>query len=154
MSLLDFQGHTLWSQQQDIGVSALSSKSYLNIPVGTLLSGKDAKSVFVFAELLVGGKPVTHNEHFFQPFKNLSLPRPLIGAEVMRTRAGFRITLSSNRLARDVYLSAPSYAGAFVDNYFDLIPGRQVEVEFRARGAVRLADFRNHLKIRSLADAF
>jgi beta-mannosidase len=154
VSLLDFEGRTLWNQQQDLEVAALNSKSYLNIPIDTLLAGKDPKRVFLFAELLVGGKPVSRNEQFFQPYKNLLLPRPLISAQAVRTPAGSRITLSSDKLARAVYLSAPNYAGFFVDNYFDLIPGRKVEVEFRGNGPVNLADFQKRLTIRSLADAF
>src|SRR2546430_111676 len=58
VSLLDFEGHSLWGQQQHIDVAALTSKSYLSIPLDQLLSGKDPRSVFLFAELLVGGKPV------------------------------------------------------------------------------------------------
>jgi beta-mannosidase len=154
VSVLDFEGHTLWNQEHDIEVAALTSKSYLSIPIATLLAGKDAKSVFLFAELLVGGKPVSRNEHFFQPYKNLLLLRPLISAQVVRARAGFRITLSSDKLARAVYLSAPNYTGVFVDNYFDLIPGRKVEVEFRSNGPVNMADFQKRLTVRSLADAF
>ncbi len=154
VSLLDFEGHTLWHRQQDIQVAALKSKSYLSIPSDSILAGKDPKGTFLFAELLVDGKPVAHNEHFFQPFKNLLLPRPRISAEVVRSRAGFRITLSSDKLARAVYLSAPAASGFFADNYFDLIPGRKVEVEFRTRGPVTLTDFRKLLTIRSLADAF
>jgi beta-mannosidase len=110
--------------------------------------------VFLLAELLVGGKPVSRNEHFFQPYKNLLLPRPRISAETVRTRTGFRIILSADKMARSVYLAAPNYAGSFVDNYFDLIPGRKVEVEFRSDSPVNLADFQKRLKIRSLADAF
>jgi beta-mannosidase len=154
VSLLDFEGHSLWSQQQAIEVAGLKSKSYLTVPIETLLKGKDAKSVFLLAELLVGGKPVSRNEHFFQPYKNLLLPQPRISAETVRTRTGFRITLSADKLARAVYLAAPNYAGSFVDNYFDLIPGKKVEVEFRTGGAVRLADFQKRLTVRSLADAF
>jgi beta-mannosidase len=154
VSLLDFEGHSLWSQQQAIEVAGLKSKSYLAVPIATLLAGKDPKSVFLLAELLVGGKPVSRNEHFFQPYKNLLLPQPRISAETVRTRKGFRITLSSDKLARSVYLAAPNYAGSFVDNYFDLIPGKKVEVEFRTGGAVRLADFQKRLTVRSLADAF
>jgi beta-mannosidase len=154
VSLLDFEGHTLLSRQQDVEISALSSKSYLTIPIETLLTGKDAKSAFVFAELSVGGKPVSQNEHFFQPFKNLLLPRPQISAKAVPAPGGFGITLSSDKLARAVYLSAPNAAGVFVNNYFDLIPGRKVEVEFRARGSVNLADFQKRLAVRSLADAF
>ncbi|HMJ24286.1 MAG TPA: glycoside hydrolase family 2 TIM barrel-domain containing protein, partial [Pyrinomonadaceae bacterium] len=114
MSLLDFEGHTLWSQQQDIEVAAHNSKSYWAIPIQQLLAGKDPKSVFVFAELLVGGKPVSASEYFFQPYKNLLLPRPEISAEAVRTRAGFRIILSTDKLARAVYLSAPDSRGFFV----------------------------------------
>ena len=154
VSLLDFEGHTLWNQQQDIQIAALNCKSYWNIPIDGLLAGKDPKSVFLVAELLVEGKTVSRNEHFFQPYKNLSLPRPQISAESVRTRTGFRVTLSSDELARAVYLAAPNYAGFFEDNYFDLIPGRKVEVEFRTRGPVSLGDFQKHLSIRSLADAF
>ena len=154
VSLLDFEGHTLWNQQQDIQVAALNSKSYWNIPIDELLAGKDSKSVFLFTELLVDGKTVSRNEHFFQPYKKLLLPRPQISVQAVRTQTGIRITLSSDKLARAVYLSAPNYPGFFVDNYFDLIPGRKVEVEFRARGPVNLADFQKRLMIRSLADAF
>jgi beta-mannosidase len=154
VSLLDFGGRTLSNQQQDVEVAALNSKSYFKIPIDQLLSGKDPKSVFVLAELSIGGQPVSRNEYFFQPYKNLSLPRPQITAESVRTPAGFRITLSADKLARAVYLSAPSYTGVFVDNYFDLIPGRKLEVEFRTRASINLADFQKRLAIRSLADAF
>jgi beta-mannosidase len=154
LSLLDFEGHILWNQQQDIQVAALNSKSYWKIPIDELLAGRDPKSVFLLAELLVGGKTVSSNEHFFQPYKNLSLPRPWISAEPARTRTGFRITLSSDKLARAVYLSVANYAGFFEDNYFDLIPGRKVEVEFRTRGPENLAEFRKRLRIVSLVNAF
>ena len=154
LSLLDFDGHTLWNQQQDIEVAPLTSKSYLTVPISTMLAGKDAKAVFLFAELVVGGKTVTSNEHFFQPYKNLSLPRPQVSADVVPTRTGFKIILSSDKVARSVYLSAPGYTGFFVDNYFDLIPGRNVEVEFRTSVAIGLSAFRNQLTIRTMADSF
>jgi beta-mannosidase len=153
-SLLDFEGHMLWSKQQDVIVDALNSKSYLTVPIDVLLGGRDAKSVFLVSELLVDGKVVSSSDHFFQTFKNLSLPEPQISAETVRTREGFRITLSSDKLARTVYLSAPNQKGVFVDNYFDLIPGRKVELDYRTRTAVKLADFQKDLRIRSLVDAF
>jgi beta-mannosidase len=154
VSLLDFEGHTIWNREADIEVAALTSKSYLNIPIDGLLAGKDPKSAFVVAELLVGGQSVSRGEHFFKPYKSLLLPQPQISAAAVRTGTGFRITLSANKLARSVYLSAPNYDGFFVDNYFDLIPGRKVEVEFRRRGSLDLADFQKRLTVRSLADAF
>lgn len=154
VSLLDFEGHTLWNRRQDIQVAALASKAYGSIPVDELLAGKDPKRVFLFAELSAGGKTVSRNQHFFQPYKNLLLPRPRIITSAVRTPTGFRITLSSDKLARAVYLSAPNYPGSFLDNYFDLVPGREIEVEFRTRAPVNLAQFKQRLRIVSLAEAF
>ncbi|HZE69785.1 MAG TPA: glycoside hydrolase family 2 protein [Pyrinomonadaceae bacterium] len=153
VSLLDFEGNKLWGQQQDITVPALNSKSYLTIPLKTLLAGRDPKGVVLFIEVLVDGKPVSSNERFFEAYKNLSIPRPQINFEVARVGTGFKVALSTDKFARAVYLSAP-YAGSFVDNYFDLIPGQKVEVEFRTDATIRLSDFRRKLKIRSMADAF
>ncbi len=154
LSLLDFEGNKLWGQRQDIEIEALKSKSYLTIPIERLLAGKDPKQVFLFAEVLVGGKQVSTNEHFFQPYKNLSLARPQIKAEVVSARGGFKISLSADKFARAVYLSTTNHAGFFADNYFDLIPGRIVEVEFRTAQSIPLNDFRKQLKIRTMADAF
>ena len=154
VSVLDFEGKTLWNKGLDIEVAALKGESYLTVAIDTLLSEKDRKRVFVLAELMVEGKAISRNEYFFQPFKNLQLPRPQISAEVVRTGGGFMVTLSSDKLARAVYLSAPIYPGFFVDNYLDLLPGRKVEVEFRTKGTVSAADFQKQLKVRSLTDAF
>jgi beta-mannosidase len=154
VSLLDFEGNKVWSQRKDIEIAPLNSRLYLTVPINTLLAGKDAKGVFLFTEVLVGGKPVSSNEHFFQPYKNLSLLRPQIDFDVVPIRGGFQVTLSADRFARAVYLSAPNYAGFFTDNYFDLIPGRKVEVQFRTGAAVAPGDFRSKLKIRTMADAF
>jgi beta-mannosidase len=154
VSLLDFEGHTLWSQKQEMEIGGLNSKVYLAVPLSTMLEGKDRKKIFVFDELLVGGKRVSSNEYFFEPFKNLGLQPPQISAAAVRTPAGFKITLSSDKLARAVYLSAGNQAGFFSDNYFNLIPGKKVEVEFRTTTATAVRDFRAQLHIRSLTDAF
>ncbi len=154
LTLLDFAGNKLWSKEDEIEIAARSSGAYSILPLNTLLAGKDPKGVFLFTELLIGGKPVSSNEHFFQPYKDLSLPRPQIETEVVAVRGGFKITLSADKFARAVYLSSPNYPGVFADNYFDLIPGRKAEVVFHPSVATQLRDFRDKLKTRTMADAF
>ncbi|HVQ39751.1 MAG TPA: glycoside hydrolase family 2 protein [Pyrinomonadaceae bacterium] len=154
LSLLNFEGNKLWSQQTDVELAPLNSRSYVTVPVKTLLAEKDGKSVFLLMEVVVDGKVVSSNTHFFEPYKNLSLPRPQINSEVVSVRGGFKVSVTSDKFARAVYLSAPNAAGFFVDNYFDLIPGQKVEVQFRTGAPPSLADFRSQLKIRSMADAF
>jgi beta-mannosidase len=153
LSVMDFNGQTLWDQQQSIEAQSLKSKSYVTVPLTTLLEGRDRKAVFVFVELTSGGQTLSTNSYFFEPFKILTLPRPQLDVQVMPQRGGFKLKVSSDKLARAVYLSSP-YQGAFVDNYFDLIPGRTVEVEFRSSKPVALDQFRQQLKVRSLIDAF
>ena len=154
LSLLDFEGNKLWTQQGNIEIAPRSSRSYLTMPIDTLLTGKDAKGVVLFMEVFVGGKLVSSNEHFFRAYKDLILPRPQIETAVMPVRGGFKVILSADKFARAVYLSSPNYTGFFADNYFDLIPGRKVEVNFRSALPITLNDFRKQLKIRSMADAF
>jgi len=154
VSLLDFAGQTLWSENKAINVAGLNSKSYLAVPINTVLAGNDRKGVFVSAELLVGGKIVSSHLHFFEPYKSLTMQRPQINSELVRTQRGFRVTLSSDKLARAVYLSTVNQSGTFTDNYFDLVPGKRVVTEFRSAASITPAQFREQLKIRSLADAF
>ncbi len=153
LSLLDFEGNILWSQRQDIEIVPLTSKSYLTLAIDTLMAGKDARGVFLFTEVIAGGKRESSNEHFFKPYKELALPRAQIKTDSVPVRGGFKVTLSADRLARGVYLST-NHAGFFADNYFDLIPGQKVEVKFRSRAPIALNDFRRKLMIRTMADAF
>lgn len=154
MSLMDFDGHVLTNNSKGVTIAPLQSNSYLSIPVNTLLQGRESRNVFLYCELVVDGKVVSSNKYFFEPYKKLSMPKPSITSDVMPTRDGFKISLVSDKFARAVYLSASEADGFFSDNYFDLLPGKKVEVEFRTRAPLSLADFRARLKIRSMADAF
>lgn len=154
VSLMDFDGRVLKSESKDLTVAPLRGDSYLGLDAGELLKGRDARTLFLLAELHDGNRVVSTNTHFFRPFKELSLSAPRVGTTVAATRGGFKLTLTTDRLARAVYLSAPGAAGSFKDNFIDLVPGRPAEVEFRASRRTRLEDFRKGLKVRSLVDAF
>ena len=152
--LLDFDGRALTEKTERIVAAPLQSKPYLSLPAASLLEGRDASKVFLHAELFVGGRAASSNTHFFRPYKELALTAATISTEVAPARGGFTVTLSADRLARGVRLAAEGVEGAFTDNYFDLVPGRPVTVEFRAARAVAPADFRARLRARSLAEAF
>ncbi|HKQ54025.1 MAG TPA: glycoside hydrolase family 2 protein, partial [Pyrinomonadaceae bacterium] len=122
VSLMDFDGHVLKSEVKSVTVAPLQSKSYLSLPVETWLAGRDAKSLLLAYELSAGGKIVSANNYFFEPYKNLSIPASQIGTEVLRTRRGFRVTLTADKFARAVHLSLADGDGFFSDNYFDLLP--------------------------------
>jgi beta-mannosidase len=154
VTLSDFNGRMLWEKRQPVNVAPLASRSYLGVPVEELLRGQDASKLFLHCELVSGGKTISMNNVFFKPYKELSIPSPHVTTGVARTREGFAVTLKSDTLARSVYLSTAVLEGTFSDNYFDLLPGAETRVEFRATRATSIEDFRAKLRVRSLSDAF
>jgi beta-mannosidase len=154
VTLFDFDGRALLTTGKDVTVSPLRGDPYMTVFVKDFLGGRDPKEVFLLSELKTGGRVVSTNTHFFRPFKELTLATPRVNTNVAATRGGFQITLTTDKLARAVYLSAPGSDGSFNDNFFDLIPGRPFVVEFRTQSRAKLEDFRKGLKVRTLADAF
>ncbi len=153
LTLMDFSGKTLSAKQTDISVEPLKGKSYFSQPLKEFLGGADDKSSFLLAEVRMNGKTVSQNNLFFRPFKELNFSKPDIRTEIVPFAGGFKISLSTDKLARTVYLAGfPD--GFFSDNYFDLIPGRTVEVEYRTKEKMSVDEFRRNLKVRSLIDAF
>jgi beta-mannosidase len=152
--LLDFDGRALSDTTGPVEVAPLTSKVYQTLPVNTLLQGRDPSKVFLHCELLEGGLPVSSNTVFFKPFKELRLPAPNVSTQVARSVGGTVVTLSSDTLARGVYLSAEGLEGSFADNFFDLPPGRKLSVAFRAPRPVSPEELRRRLRVRTLSDAF
>jgi beta-mannosidase len=153
--LLDFEGRALSDTTQPVEVAPLTSKVYQSLSVASLLKGHDPSRVFLYCELDAEGSLGISNAVFFKPFKELKLPAPNVTAQVERGRqSATRVSLSTDRLARAVHLSAEGLEGSFSDNFFDLLPGRKVSVEFRARRAVRPDELRRRLRVRTLSEAF
>ncbi len=152
--LLDFDGHNLAEMNKDVEIPPLQSQAALALSKTDLLRQQDPHKVFLECELSVAGKPVSSNRLFFAPQKELSMEAPQITPTITKTRSGYAIALATNRLARGVYLDLEQKEGVFSDNYFDLIPGRTVEVTLRSNETIAPEQLRSHLRIRSLADAF
>lgn len=153
MTLLDLNGKKLMSKSIDASIEPLKGKSYFSQPVGEMLNGADEKNAFLLVELKMNGKIISQNEYFFKPFKEMSFAKPEIKTEISPTKEGFKVSVSTDKLAKSVYLSGFT-EGFFSDNYFNLIPGRNREIEYKTKQKMSADEFRNKLKIRSLVDAF
>jgi beta-mannosidase len=154
VTMLNFGGEALSETMRDVTVPGLSSAVYHTVNKEALLGKLDPKKVLLQCELLVGGKAVSSSHFFFAPAKDLSLPSPDIKSAVTKTKNGYVVSLKTDAFARAVYLSMDNADGFFSDNYFDLIPGRAVQVQFKTRAPLTVGEVRNDLKIRSLANAF
>ncbi len=166
VALMDFAGRVLFEKREDVEIKPLSSSVQLSLDKSDLLKGHDPRAVFLDCELTERKAATARgaatesaaaspgNRLFFAPFKDLRMEAPLIDTQVRQAGRSLGVRLRSDKLARGVHLSAGTLDGAFRDNFFDLLPGREVTVEFRPRRRVTVAELSRALKVRSLADAF
>jgi beta-mannosidase len=115
-------------------------------------NGTDSADMFAVAELLVGGEAVSSNLLYFVPVKQVRLPAPEITTDLVTEGTSYRLRLSSKALARSVYVSFGDAGVQLSDNYFDVLPGKSVDITIHSKlGGEHL---RRALKVVSLADAF
>jgi beta-mannosidase len=152
--LMGFDGTVLNEAKQGIQVTPLSSKIYLQLPLGELLNSRkiDPTRIVAAAELLTGGKVVSSNLLYVAPTDQIHLPTPHITTDLAKTGESYRLHVTSNVLARTVYVSFGDLDVKLTDNYFDLLPGQTLDIGISSTAS--LEQLRATLSIMSLADAF
>ncbi|MEK3882932.1 glycoside hydrolase family 2 protein [Paenibacillus sp. PL2-23] len=96
------------------------------------LAGCEAGNVVLVAELAQEGAAACRSEYYFAPPKNLLLAPSSLKITEVPGSDGSRFLIAADTLAKAVWLQAEE-EGRFSDNFFDVIPGQPVEVEFRRR---------------------
>ncbi|MEE8193823.1 MAG: glycoside hydrolase family 2 protein, partial [Gemmatimonadales bacterium] len=150
LTLFGFDGATRWAERFPVDVPANASVRVFAEATGTLLGGAARSGVVLEVRLLDGDEVIAENLLYFALPKDLELSTPNVGFQVERGRDGPMILLSTDRLAKHVYLSLEDGDAFFSDNFFDLLPGHDKWV--RVESAVDPADLSDRLRIRTLTD--
>jgi beta-mannosidase len=150
LTLFAFDGATRWAERFPVDVPANASVRVFAEATGTLLGGAARSGVVLEVRLLDGDEVIAENLLYFALPKDLELSTPNVGFQVERGRDGPMILLSTDRLAKHVYLSLEDGDAFFSDNFFDLLPGHDKWV--RVESAVDPADLSERLRIRTLTD--
>ena len=149
--LRDFGGQIFFDTTMPAFTPKNSSACFIETSLEKLLKGKDPRQLVFIAQLTSGKKIFSRNNCFFSPVKDLLLEKPVIRKSIQETPEGYLITLSSDRLAKNVYLTSGKQ-GSFSDNFFDLMPDETRIISFRPKE--KITDFEGSLKILSLADTY
>jgi beta-mannosidase len=149
MRTLDFAGKVLSTHEEDAKVAALSSTKVATYTDAQLLNGADPHATFVVFELLDGDTPVSRNLVFFDEAKTLALAVPQIHTALAAEGDGYTLTLSSDTLARDVWVSFGDLDAEVSDNSFDLLPGQSVTLTVHSK--VGLDKLQHALRVQDLA---
>lgn len=154
IQLVDFDGKVIWEEASLVEVPANSSDDYYEVNKWEFrykYRRQITNMVFV-AELVENGKTLSKNYYYFHPFKQLKIPNPSVEYTITKTAIGFDISLTTDKLAKNVYLQIGNEEGFFSDNYFDMLPNEKVTINLKTD--ISEEKLNEVLTIRTLDDAF
>ena len=152
MKILDFAGEEYGVTEFPVCIKANASGVYHTESVNKCFAGLNKDALLLHVTLFQNASVISENVLYFVPPKNLDLPRPGLRKAVFKTPDGYRITLESDYLAKNLHLCFPRYEGLFSDNYFDLLPGEQKTVLFKTDAAI--TETTSDLQLTSLVDSY
>jgi len=89
--------------------------------------------------------------YFVEP-KELMLDKPDIHAKISTTKNGYLLTLSSYKLAKNIYVDFENTDVMISDNFFDLLPAEQKTIELKS--VLTIEELNKKLKLKSLIDSY
>jgi beta-mannosidase len=135
----DFDGNILWKGEFDATLDTTSSLLVHALDLKRL----DINHNEVFITTTLNG--VHHISYLVKP-KALKLKEAPISQRITKIKNGFKITLKSTTLQKNIFLYTKE-KGHFNDNYFDLLPNNEIDIEFTSDAPIL-----NDLKLKSLND--
>ena len=107
----------------------------------------------VLVAMVVKGDEVLSENHFFFVYpKDLDLKKGKIEFSAEKTERGYMLTFTATDFAKEVFLSTEDGKGFFTNNFFDLIPGKEVTTEFIIDADV--PDVQKTVQVYSLVDSY
>lgn len=149
MRVMDFSGHVLHEDTQSVTVAALASTKVGSYADADLLKGADPHTTFAVFQLLDGDHVVSQNLVFFDEAKQLALPLPQIRTSFEAGSDGYTLTLTTDTLARNVWISFGDLDADVSDNAFDLLPGQSKTVTVHSK--IALETLKRALHVQDLA---
>jgi beta-mannosidase len=152
VKLIDFDGNLYSDEGFRIEAPGNSSYVYYDTLQNALLGDLDPAKVFLLVTYRghMSGVDAKNLYYFVSP-KDLKLPAPKIEKSLTPSQMGYTLTISSETLVKNVWLSSNT-EGQFTQNYFDLLPNEKKRIEFITK--VRDPKMLEKIMIKSLVDSY
>lgn len=131
--VLDFDGKEIWKETKEVTVPANSSNTYFGTKTSDFMKNVQANKQLLVVELIENDAIISTNTLYFKPIKDVLLPKPDVKFEINAVQDGFEISLSTDKLAKNLYMTIGDEEGFFSDNYFDLIPVQPVKIKLETK---------------------
>jgi beta-mannosidase len=150
---MDFEGNLLSEEKiPNVKLPADSSKMIWQSVFKSFLKKSKSTSTVTEIVLLTDKGDLLYRRLFYaNPVRELSLPKPTIKHVVNTVNNGYELTITTDKLAKNVYLQT-EVDGFFQDNYFDLLPGEQKKVLFKTQQILDSPD--KFVVVMSLVDTY
>lgn len=135
MQLIDFDGKLLSRQEvKPVNLPGNTSLCVYSEKTASVASPERRKHAVL--QLILkdrSGKETAEKIYFFSRTKELELPQTSVVCKVKQYDGYCDVTLSSPKLAKDVFIEIPLQGARFSDNFFDLLPGQTKKVRISSR---------------------
>ncbi len=153
VEVIDFNGVTLKRFREKVTAPANTSKVIKAFDASELVTEEQKHNVVIHAWLSDSKKNIisTRDYFFYWPNK-LNLPETEIKHSVKYADGKYTVTLTSKKLAKDVFIEIPILGAKFTDNFFTLYPGQKKVIEISAPELKKAT--KTEIKIRHLRDTY
>lgn len=151
LRLMQLDGKLLRDERKTVTLAPLSATRVAEHGDAQLLAGADPATTVAVFDLQVEGEPASRGVVYFAAAKQMAWPAPGVQATWRRDGAGYVLDLTTQRLARALWLDFGTIDATPADNALTLLPGEQVSV--RVTSAASLDELRAGLRLHSLADS-
>ncbi|MBN1262462.1 MAG: glycoside hydrolase family 2 protein [Anaerolineae bacterium] len=153
-SLETLDGEVLTNGEETVTVPAVSAETVAVLDFSRQVTMKNRRQVVLVYELWQGDRRLSMGILPFVQSKHLDLVAPDLSTSVKRVDGKFEVTVTTENLARFVWLALEGTEAIFSDNFFDLPAGRSVTVTLPAAEGWTIERARSVLRVRSLVDSF
>jgi beta-mannosidase len=152
MVVMDFVGKNVFQRSIPVTVKANRSEIVANVSTSQIGTDLDFSRLVLVCRLKNKDSLLAEALSYFTSPKNLDLQHPIISTMITKTDSGFSVDMTTNTLAKNVYLACGDDNGFFDDNYFDVLPGITHTINVKTQ--LPIDEFKRSLKIISLVDSF
>lgn len=150
LQVCQFDGTVVHHWGKSVGISGNDSRVCFSAPLAKLLEGANRGTVYVRVDYTDKSGRVYHNNYCLGKQKDMDYPKVDLQTEVRSIEGGYEVTVSADKFARAVCLSVADNESVYSDNYFDVQPKSNVQVQVRTRlsaeafnGSLRLTCLNN-----------
>lgn len=138
LTVLDFNGQELLTEQHQVVVNKNTSTQVYKTPVSKIVGKLNTKQIVLKVELLgVKNSDVIHKLFYFEKPKFLNLEQPKIVTSFKTVGGKKFLEISSDKLVKNLSVNFKNKKVFISDNYFDLLPNTSKIIEISTEEEIR-----------------